>query len=569
MKTRKLRLLSFVLAVAMMFAVMPVSAFAAEITFAYPYEGQTLEYKIVGNETVEVSKNQSIKGSVKIPETVEYNGKPYTVVAIGMQAFLGDKQLTHVELPSTLKVIGESAFSCCYKLGDIVIPEGVTTIKAYAFNMVFGATSYEIPASVTTIEGQAFANNAAKKIEFEKGSSITTLPHALFSGNQYMEEVVLPEKLTEIGSNVFQYCKAMQSISLPSTVQKIGSQAFINCFALDSIKIPEQVAEISNSAFEGCSGLKTVYYDGNNENLFDQVDSIDQTKTTIKYPRHVSFVMNGHGTAPADQTVYTGDKIKKVAEPTAEGYTFAGWYTDEGLTQKFDVKNDTISGDGDTTLYAKWEKIPDHQLTVTGGTFTVKDKNVETKTEGDTLMADIPEGAEVTVTFHKDAYADSNLTFDGWKIEGLVDAENYTNKEEFNFTMPKNGVTIAAQTKAAAPAEDDSLDAATVVTGVVLGTGTAILAYHIGIEVYAEQVLGKGVAIPRTREEVALKAWELAGKPAVTVAGNEAPDEDAQAQQWVVDQGLMKDRKDGKFHPDQRMSKLKALRTLDAAKKLG
>ena len=572
MKTRKLRLLSFVLAVAMMFAVMPVSAFAAEnttFTYTYPSDGQTLMYKIVDTdeETVEVSTNQSIEGSVKIPEEVEHNNETYKVVAIGTHAFFGDQQLTHVELPSTLKVIGESAFSWCKNLGDTVIPEGVTTINAYAFHMVLKATSYEIPASVTTIGEWAFANNTAKKIEFEKGSSITKLPASLFSGNQFMEEVVLPEKLTEIGEKVFQYCRAMQSISLPSTVQKIGPQAFLNCYALDSITIPEQVAEISNNAFENCSGLKTVYYDGNNENLFDRVDSIDTTKTTIKYLRHVSFVMNGHGTAPADQTVYTGDKIKKVAKPTAEGYNFAGWYTDKGLTKKFDDKNDTIPGD--TTLYAKWEKIPDHQLTVTGGTFTVKDKNVETKTEGDTLMADIPEGAEVTVTFSKDAYADSNLTFDGWKIEGLVDAENYTNKEEFNFTMPKNGVTIAAQTKAAAPAEDDSLDAATVVTGVVLGTGTAILAYHIGIEVYAEQVLGKGVVVPTLRGDVARKAWELAGKPAVTVAGNEVPDEDAQAQQWVVDQGLMKDRKDGKFHPDQRMSKLKALRTLDAAKKLG
>ena len=565
MKTRKLRLLSFVLAVAMMFAVMPVSAFAEENAFSYPYEGKTLEYKIVGNETVEVSTNQSIKGSVKIPETVEHDGKPYTVVAIGMNAFFGDQQLTHVELPSTLKVIGENAFSCCKNLGDTVIPEGVTTINAYAFNMVLKATSYEIPASVTTIGGQAFANNTAKKIKFEKGSSITTLPYGLFAGNQFMEEVVLPEKLTEIGSIVFQYCKAMQSISLPSTVQKIGSQAFLNCYALDSITIPEQVAEISNDAFRNCSGLKTVYYDGNNENLFNQVNTIDPTKTTIKYLRHVSFVMNGHGTAPADQTVYTGDPIAEIAEPTAEGYNFAGWYTDKGLTKEFDVENDTISGD--TTLYAKWDKIPDHQLTVTGGTFTVKDKNVETKTEGDTLMADIPEGSEVTVTFHKDAYADSNLTFDGWKIEGLVDAENYTNKEEFNFTMPKNGVTIAAQTKAAAPAEDDSLDAATVVTGVVLGTGTAILAYHIGTEVYAEQVLGKGVAIPRTREEVALKAWELAGKPAVELNG-EPLSEAAQAEKWAVESGLMQNV-DGSFNGSKKMSKLKALRTLDAAKKLG
>ena len=179
--------------------------------------------------------------------------------------------------------------------------------------------------------------------------------------------------------------------------------------------------------------------------------------------------------------------------------------------------------------------------------------------------AKVPVGAEVTVTFHKDA--DSNLTFDGWKIEGLVDAENYTNKEEFTFTMPKNGVTIKAQAKAAAPAEDDSLDAATVVTGVVLGTGTAILAYHIGTEVYAEQVLGKDVAVPKTREDVALKAWELAGKPAVELNG-EPLSEAAQAEKWAVESGLMQNDANGSFNGAKKMNKLKALRVLDAAKKL-
>ena len=111
------------------------------------------------------------------------------------------------------------------------------------------------------------------------------------------------------------------------------------------------------------------------------------------------------------------------------------------------------------------------------------------------------------------------------------------------------------------------MDAATVVTGVVLGTGTAILAYHIGTEVYAEQVLGKGVAIPRTREEVALKAWELAGKPAVELNG-EPLSEAAQAEKWAVESGLMQNV-DGSFNGSKKMSKLKALRTLDAAKKLG
>lgn len=206
-------------------------------------------------------------------------------------------------------------------------------------------------------------------------------------------------------------------------------------------------------------------------------------------------------------------------------------------------------------------------LNLTGCTATLKDG---TPVENG---AKVPVGAEVTVTFEPDA--DSDLVLNGWNVtpETLTDTNGKLVKDitadTFTFKMPETdeGVTIAAQTKAAAPAEDDSLDAAAVVTGVVLGTGTAILAYHIGTEVYAEQVLGKGVAIPRTREEVALKAWELAGKPAVELNG-EPLSEAAQAEKWAVESGLMQNV-DGSFNGSKKMSKLKALRTLDAAKKLG
>ena len=199
-------------------------------------------------------------------------------------------------------------------------------------------------------------------------------------------------------------------------------------------------------------------------------------------------------------------------------------------------------------------------MTVSGGTFTVDG----TEAEGDS--ADVQEGAEVKVTFKKDRDAGSNLVFDGWEIEGLENAEQYQDKESFAFAMPKNGVTIAARTKTVE--EDSDWDAGAVVTTAVLGTGMAVLAYHIGTELYAEQVLGAGVAVPRTRGDVALKAWELAGKPAVENAAV-VPEEAAQAQQWVLESGLMENQKDGTFHPEKWMSKLAALRVLDKAQKMG
>ena len=66
--------------------------------------------------------------------------------------------------------------------------------------------------------------------------------------------------------------------------------------------------------------------------------------------RTVTFEVNG-GSAVEAQTVAWGGTLVKPADPTRDGFTFAGWYTDAALTQAYDF-NATVTGD--LTLYAKW-----------------------------------------------------------------------------------------------------------------------------------------------------------------------------------------------------------------------
>ena len=71
----------------------------------------------------------------------------------------------------------------------------------------------------------------------------------------------------------------------------------------------------------------------------------------------VTFNANGHGTAPASQTVVSGSTAAKPDDLTAEGYTFGGWYADEACTTAFDF---TAAIEADTTVYAKWtENTPE------------------------------------------------------------------------------------------------------------------------------------------------------------------------------------------------------------------
>lgn len=65
----------------------------------------------------------------------------------------------------------------------------------------------------------------------------------------------------------------------------------------------------------------------------------------------VSFNMNGHGDAVSDQCVQSGAAITRPADPTATGYTFAGWYADASCTQEWDFSTPVTAA---TTLYAKW-----------------------------------------------------------------------------------------------------------------------------------------------------------------------------------------------------------------------
>lgn len=67
----------------------------------------------------------------------------------------------------------------------------------------------------------------------------------------------------------------------------------------------------------------------------------------------VSFNSNG-GSACDTKFVATADgKLTKPADPTREGYTFGGWYTDEACTQAYDFSTPVAA---DLTLYAKWTK---------------------------------------------------------------------------------------------------------------------------------------------------------------------------------------------------------------------
>lgn len=91
-----------------------------------------------------------------------------------------------------------------------------------------------------------------------------------------------------------------------------------------------------------CDEFGNLYYTNDSGYLF-----------CVKSQAHrVKFDAQG-GSATGDQTLASGSTVAKPADPTRDGYTFAGWYTDEACTKAYDF---SAAVTADMTLYAKWTK---------------------------------------------------------------------------------------------------------------------------------------------------------------------------------------------------------------------
>lgn len=137
----------------------------------------------------------------------------------------------------------------------------------------------------------------------------------------------------------------------------------------------------------------------------------------------VSFNKNGHGTAPASQTVELNGKAVKPADPTAEGYVFRGWYTTAACTTEFDF-NTPIAAD--TTLYAKWDEI----YTVT---FNVGNHGTAPAAQK------VENGGKATKP--------ENPTAKGWRFDGWYTDERCTAGYDFDKAVTANTTLYAKWTQ--------------------------------------------------------------------------------------------------------------------------
>lgn len=298
----------------------------------------------------------------------------------------------------------------------------------------------------------------------------------------------------------------------------------------------------------------------------------------------------GDATANYNDAFYReNESVKLAAAPTREGYQFAGWLSLNGKLYKAESELEQLTGDEVFTAYwKKDEPVVNHTLTVTGGTFAVKNGDIDVTDTLETSTDEasgkqtclVPDGAEVTVTLDQTKVPDG-MVFDLWSTGkfDLPQDQDYK-AESITFTMTGD-VDVAAQYRSA-DIEDGSDVVGPIIVGTAVVAGGALVGYTLGTD-----LVGKMWGLPyfpSNRSALAMMLWEDAGKPMPESeilypdVGQEEQDMDLQhAARWAMEHDLMPDLNDQdtelppeqvKFYPDNMVTKISVLRAWKKAQDL-
>lgn len=289
-----------------------------------------------------------------------------------------------------------------------------------------------------------------------------------------------------------------------------------------------------------------------------------------------------------DAFYHENESVTLAAAPTREGYQFAGWLSLNGKLYK---AGSELVLTGDEVFTAYWKKdepVVNHTLTVTGGTFAVKNVDIDVTDTLETSTDEasgkqtclVPDGAEVTVTLDQTKVPEG-MVFDLWstgKFELPLDQDYKA--ESITFTM-NDDVDVAAQYRSA-DIEDGSDVVGPIIVGTAVVAGGALVGYTLGTDLVG-QMWGLPY-FPSNRSALAMMLWEDAGKPMPESeilypdVGQEEQDMDLQhAARWSMEHDLMPDLNDQdtelppeqvKFYPDNMVTKISVLRAWKKAQDL-
>ena len=231
-----------------------------ETTWLVPFEGTKLEDITIDPENRFYTVKDGVLFTADMSELVRYPSQdtrteytiPDSVTKISQYAFESVRNVKNMMIPSGVEEIGAAAFEAATALYPVQDLRNVKQLGAMAFADVKNLRMILLGENLQIYMGKAYQNTNqiiirsgieslylpdGTKTSYEVLNGCTGVKSVIFGKGmtlhrgdgaycKELENIVLPEDLTEIPENFAKGCTSLKSIYIPETVTKIGENAF-------------------------------------------------------------------------------------------------------------------------------------------------------------------------------------------------------------------------------------------------------------------------------------------------------------------------------------------------------
>ena len=232
------------------------------------------EAELVGCLNSPVGYKESLREKLVIPEILA--SKKVTVIhndvfvrSLFWHGMTRDA-VRYIEVPASITNIAQKSFSYFLNLQQIEVAPSNKVYKSEKGVLYRRGQTDAIVIPYGRLSKETFQSRGSTLTRWLRASigkaeipkKIDCIQMRAFENCEYLESVIMPEGLKEIGEYAFSRCRRIRMMILPSSVTNVADGAFAQCSHLTHVEFPAKLQALGDCVFSGCRNLRTVVFKG-------------------------------------------------------------------------------------------------------------------------------------------------------------------------------------------------------------------------------------------------------------------------------------------------------------------